>query len=177
MLQRKVKGLQLLLWGEQGACREDEVVDVFDLRGTKLGFLGVDSNSLSAKAHEYSSATPVGDPERSSGARSLVTDSPTRVIDSPERSSGARSARVADTSDKDGRARVTSSPTRAIDSSERPSQPEDSPQKETSWTLPYDLDGVETGAMPTTDLERICDACLDEDGCRWELHGCGIHDW
>ena len=176
MLQRKVKGLQLLLWGEQGACREDEVVDVFDLRGTKLGFLGVDSNSLSGKAHEYSSATPVGDPERSSGARSLVTDSPTRVIDSPERSSGARSARVADTSDKDGRARVTSSPTRAIDSSERPSQ------KETSWTLPYDLDGGRhrsnaNDGLGASSMERICDACLDGDGCRWELHGCGIRDW
>ena len=52
---RKVKDLQSLLWGEQGACREDEVVDVFDLRGTKLGFLGVGSDILSAKALEYSS--------------------------------------------------------------------------------------------------------------------------
>ena len=52
---RKVKYLQSLLWGERGACRGDEVTDVFDLRETKLCFLGVDSDILSAKALEYSS--------------------------------------------------------------------------------------------------------------------------
>ena len=31
------------------------MTDVFDLRETKLGFLGVNSNILSAKAFEYSS--------------------------------------------------------------------------------------------------------------------------
>ena len=83
----------------------------------------------------------------------VVTDSPTRVIDSSERSSKARSVRVANTSDRDGRARVTSSHTRVIDSSERSSQPEDSPL---SWILPEvtTSTGVDTGAMPTTDLEQ-----------------------
>ena len=52
---RKVKDLQSLLWGERGACRGDEVTDVFDLWETKLCFLGVDSDILSAKALEYSS--------------------------------------------------------------------------------------------------------------------------
>jgi len=52
---RKVKDLQSLLWSERGACRGDEVTDVFHLRETKLGFLGVDSDILSAKALEYSS--------------------------------------------------------------------------------------------------------------------------
>ena len=45
----------MLLWGERGACREDEVTNVFNLRETKLDFLGVDSDILSAKALEYSS--------------------------------------------------------------------------------------------------------------------------
>jgi hypothetical protein len=45
---RKVKDLQSLLWGERGACRGDEVTDVFDLWETKLYFLGVDSDILSA---------------------------------------------------------------------------------------------------------------------------------
>ena len=51
---------------------------------------------------------------------------------------------------------VTSSPTRVIDSSERSSQPKDSPQMTTSWTLPKvtTSTGVDTGAMPTTDLEQ-----------------------
>ena len=52
---RKVKDLQSLLWGERDACRGDEVTDVFDLWETKLCFLGVDSDILSAKALEYSS--------------------------------------------------------------------------------------------------------------------------
>jgi hypothetical protein len=52
---RKVKDLQSLLWGERGDCRGDEVTDVFDLWETKLCFLGVDSDILSAKALEYSS--------------------------------------------------------------------------------------------------------------------------
>ena len=52
---RKVKDLQSLLWGERGACRGDEVTDVFNLWETKLCFLGVDSDILSAKALEYSS--------------------------------------------------------------------------------------------------------------------------
>ena len=61
----------------------------------------------------------------------VLTDSPTRVIDSSERSSEARSARVTDTSDRDGRAIVTSSPPRVIDSSERSSEPlEDQTSKE-----------------------------------------------
>jgi hypothetical protein len=50
---RKVKDLQSLLWGERGACREDEVTDVFDLRETKLGFLGVNNDILSTKALKY----------------------------------------------------------------------------------------------------------------------------
>jgi hypothetical protein len=33
---RKVKDLQSFLWGERGACRGDEVTDVFDLWETKL---------------------------------------------------------------------------------------------------------------------------------------------
>ena len=45
---RKVKDLQSILWGERGACRGDEVTDVFDLWETKLCFLGVDSDILSA---------------------------------------------------------------------------------------------------------------------------------
>ena len=89
----------------------------------------IDSSEWSSDPLGYRSATPVGDPQEAAIEDSLVTDSPTRVIDSPERSGGARSARAADTSDRDGRARVTSSPTRAIDSSERPSQPEDSPSQ------------------------------------------------
>ena len=52
---RKVKDLQSLLWGERGACRGDEVTDVFDLWETKLCFLGVESEILSAKALEYPS--------------------------------------------------------------------------------------------------------------------------
>ncbi len=52
---RKVKDLQSLLWGERGACRGDEVTDVFDRWETKFCFLGVDSDILSAKALEYSS--------------------------------------------------------------------------------------------------------------------------
>ena len=52
---RKVKDLQSLLWDERGACRGDVVTDIFDLRETKLGFLGVDSDILSAKALKYSS--------------------------------------------------------------------------------------------------------------------------
>ena len=52
---RKVKDLQSLLWSERGACRGDEVTDVFNLRETKVGFLGIDSDILSAKALEYSS--------------------------------------------------------------------------------------------------------------------------
>jgi len=51
---RKVKDLQSLLWGERGACRGDEVTDVFDLRETKLGFLGLDSDILSTKALKFS---------------------------------------------------------------------------------------------------------------------------
>ena len=47
---RKVKDLQSLLWGERGACRGNEVTDVFDLWETKLCFRGVDSDILSAKA-------------------------------------------------------------------------------------------------------------------------------
>jgi hypothetical protein len=50
---RKVKDLQPLLWGERGACRGDEVTDVFNLWETKLGLLGVDSDVRSAKALEY----------------------------------------------------------------------------------------------------------------------------
>ncbi len=50
---RKVKDLQSLLWGERGACCGNEVTDVFDLRESKLGFLGVDS-VLSKKALQYS---------------------------------------------------------------------------------------------------------------------------
>jgi hypothetical protein len=49
----KVKDLQSLLCGERGACRGDEVTDVFNPRETKLGFLGVDSDVLRAKALEY----------------------------------------------------------------------------------------------------------------------------
>ena len=45
---RKVKALQSLLWVARGACRGDEVTDVFDLWETKLCFLGVDSDILSA---------------------------------------------------------------------------------------------------------------------------------
>ena len=52
---RKVNDLQSLLWGERGACRGDKVSDVFDLRETKLGFLRVDSDILSAKALVYPS--------------------------------------------------------------------------------------------------------------------------
>ena len=52
---RKVKVLQSLLWDERFACRGDEVTDVFDLRETKLGFLGVDSDILIAKTLKYSS--------------------------------------------------------------------------------------------------------------------------
>jgi soluble P-type ATPase len=37
------------------ACCGDKVTDVFDLRETKLGFLEVESDVLSAKALEYSS--------------------------------------------------------------------------------------------------------------------------
>ena len=48
------KDLQSLLWGERGACRGDEVTDVFDLWETKLCFLGIDSDILSVKALEYS---------------------------------------------------------------------------------------------------------------------------
>ena len=55
---RKVKDLQSLLWGERGACRGDEVTDVFDLWETKLCYLGVESDILSAKALEYSSSDP-----------------------------------------------------------------------------------------------------------------------
>ena len=52
--------------------------------------------------------------------------------------------------------RVTSSPTRVIDSSEGSSQQEDSPLMATSWILPEvtTSTGVDTGAMPTTDLEQ-----------------------
>ena len=39
----------------RGLSRGDEVTDVFDLWETKLCFLGVDSDILSAKALEYSS--------------------------------------------------------------------------------------------------------------------------
>ena len=50
---RKVKDLQSLLWGERGACRRDEVTDVFDHWETKRGLLGVESDVRSAKALEY----------------------------------------------------------------------------------------------------------------------------
>ena len=50
---RKVKDLQSLLWGERGACRRDEVTDVFDPWETKRGLLGVESDVRSAKALEY----------------------------------------------------------------------------------------------------------------------------
>jgi len=116
----------------------------------------VDSSERSSDPLGYRTATPVGDPQEAAIEDAVVTDSPTRVVDSSERSSEARSARVADTSDRNARARVTSSPTRVIDSSERSSQPEDRPQMATSWTLPEvtTSTGVDTGAMPTTDLEQ-----------------------
>ena len=50
---RKVKDLQSLLWGERGACRRDEVTDVFELWEAKRGLLGVESDARSAKAFEY----------------------------------------------------------------------------------------------------------------------------
>ena len=56
---RKVKDLQALLSSERGTCRRDKVTDVFDLLETKLGFLGVDSDFLSAKALEHSSCVVV----------------------------------------------------------------------------------------------------------------------
>ena len=50
---RKVKDLQSLLWGERGACRGDEMTDVFDPWETKRGLLGVESDARCAKALEY----------------------------------------------------------------------------------------------------------------------------
>ena len=46
---RKVKDLQSLLWGERGACRGDEVTDVFDLWETKLGLLGLTATFLARR--------------------------------------------------------------------------------------------------------------------------------
>ena len=53
-------------------------------------------------------------------------------------------------------ARVMSSPARVNDTSERSSQPEDRQLLATSWILPEvpTSTGVDTGAMPTTDLEQ-----------------------
>ena len=67
-------------------------------------------------------------------------------------------------------ARVTSSPAHVHDTSE----PEDRPLMATSWILPEvsTSTGVDTGAMPMTDLEQ---AAWDRHG--WELHGCGFRTW
>ena len=91
----------------------------------------------------------------------METAEPTRVADSSERSSDPLGYRTA-TPVRDPQeaaiedAVVTDSPTRVIDSSERSSQPEDSLQMATSWTLPEvtTSTGVDTGALPTTDLEQ-----------------------
>ena len=53
-------------------------------------------------------------------------------------------------------ASVMSSPARVNDTSERSGQPEDRQLMATSWILPEvpTSTGVDTGAMPTTDLEQ-----------------------
>lgn len=53
-------------------------------------------------------------------------------------------------------AAIEDSPTRVNDSSESSGQQEDSPPMATSWILPEvpTSTGVDTGAMPTTDLEQ-----------------------
>ena len=81
------------------------------------------------------------------------------VMDSSERSSDPLGHQTA-TPGRDPEeaaiedARVMSSLARVNDTSERSSQPEDRPLMATSWILPEvtTSTGVDTGAMPTTDL-------------------------
>ena len=124
-------------------------------------------------------------------ARRVETAESTRVIDSSERLSDPLEDRseeevetfepaagVMDSSARssDPLGHQTATPGRdpedaAIedDTSERSSQPEDSPLMAASWILPEvtTSTNVDTGAMPTTDLEQAA----------WELQSCGIRNW
>ncbi len=81
---------------------------------------------------------------------------PTRVMGSSERSSDPLEDRSATQEVNPGERAIEDSPTRVTDSSDRSGQPEDSPLMATSWKLPEvpTSTGVDTGAMPTTDLEQ-----------------------
>ena len=81
---------------------------------------------------------------------------PTRVIDSSERSSDPLGHQAATPGWDPEEAAIEDTPTRVLDSAERSSQPEDSPMMAASWILPEvpTSTGVDTGAMPTTELEQ-----------------------
>ena len=81
---------------------------------------------------------------------------PIRVMDSSERSSDPLGHRTATPVWDPEEAAIEDTPTRVMDSSERSGQPEDCPLMATSWILPEvpTSTGVDTGAMPTTDLEQ-----------------------
>ena len=77
-------------------------------------------------------------------------------MESSERSSDPLRHRAAAPVRDPEEAAIEDTPTRVMDSSERLSLPEDSPLMATSWILPEvpTSTGVDTGAMPTTDLEQ-----------------------
>ncbi len=101
-------------------------------------------------------------PRAQLGGRAIHRDTgveraePTQANGSSERSSDPLQDRSATPEVDPEEAAIEDSPSGVNDSAERLSQPEDSTLMATSWLLPAvpTSTGVDTGALPTTDLEQ-----------------------
>jgi hypothetical protein len=126
------------------------------------------------------------DPQRHRSGGRVERAEPTRANGSSERSSEPLQDRSATPEVDPEEAVIEDSPSGVNDSAVRLRQPEDHTLMATSGLLSAvpTSTGVDTEALPTTELKQaawdasvMCDACLDGDRHRWELHGCGFRTW
>ena len=110
----------------------------------------------SRKASSTNINTPTERPRVTRSAGAVERAEPPRAKGSAERSSDPLQDRSATPEVDPEEAAIEDSPSGVKDSAERLDQPEDSPLMATSWMLPAvpTSTGVDTGAMPTTDLEQ-----------------------